>query len=264
MAKYAQRLDYARLAEVLHERDMVDSASLGELLQTSAEGGTPFPVALVSAKLVGDWDLSRIVCEIFNLPFLPIDVAIPDLDAAAGLDEEFLVKNGLVPIGRFGQTLTISMPGIVPADVLGLMSAMADLVILPTVGTVHTNRRWLEDNLAKAPAAALPAKVKGSGNKADWRNLFDDADAAVQSELGDDIPPEELEELVGLVEADIADIDELEAALDLSTLEVAAASLEDYELDEALDTLSDAASDSSSSTDSGGSLHDLPPSPDFG
>ena len=109
--KQTQRLDYARLAEVLHERRMADLESIRELLH---QGGA-FPEALVSTSLVADWDLSRVVCEIFSLPFLPVELVDPDPAAREGIDKQFLIQHGLIPMGRFGQVLTVCMPGMVPA-----------------------------------------------------------------------------------------------------------------------------------------------------
>lgn len=182
MKKQNQRLGYQRLAEVLKERGLVEPQAIDEILQLAAQGGPAFPEALVGANLIADWELSRLVCEIFNLPFLSVDIAAPDPGALEGLDRGFLVQTGLVPLVRFGKLLTIAMPAIVPAETLGLLSARTDFTILPVVGTVNTNRRWIEDNLnleVHAPAAPQLA----SSLDADWSNLFDAADAAVLAEL---------------------------------------------------------------------------------
>lgn len=177
-----QRLGYQRLAEVLVERELVDAQAVQDALSMGAHGGLPFPEALVTANLVADWELSRIVCELYGLAFLTVDMMEPDPEAMRDLDLAFLRENGLVPLCRHGQLLTISMPAVVPAEVLGMMAAETDFLILPVVGTVQSNRRWLESNLAPAPA--LPANA-GEELAADseWSNFFDEADAAVLSEL---------------------------------------------------------------------------------
>jgi hypothetical protein len=183
--KHNQRLDYARVAEVLADRGLVEPQALREALQFSGQGNLPFPEALVSANLVQDWELSRVVCELYNLPFLTVDVIDPDPKALKGIDPTFLVENGLVPIGRFGQVLTICMPALVPADVLGMLAAQTDLFVLPVVGTVRTNRKWLESNLQVQPPAAVPqAHPKANAEEAgEWGSIFDAGDAAVLLEL---------------------------------------------------------------------------------
>ncbi len=155
---------------------MVDPTILRELLAQAQTQGGGFTEALVVTGHVSDWDLSRIVCEIFQLPFLPVSAIEPDPGASDGLDKDFLRQHALVPMGRYGQVLTISMPALVPADVLGMLAAESDLVVLPVVGSVQTNRAWVEERLAPKP-------VKGAKGKANWDEIFDDADAAVLLDL---------------------------------------------------------------------------------
>lgn len=189
--KHTQRLDYARLAEVLQDREIADASVVRECLNQCTAEGASFPHALVGNGIVADWDLSCMVCEVYNLPFLPVDVGRPNPAALEGLDPSFLLKNGLVPLGRFGQVLTVAMPALVPADILGLLASQTDLVILPVVGTVETNHRWLEENLSTGGAGASESADKKKASGA-WGDMFDSADAAVLSDIQvlDDIPGE--------------------------------------------------------------------------
>lgn len=187
MAKTNQRLEYSRLAEVLAERGLVDPQALREALQWSGKGNLPFPEALVQANLVADWELSRLVCELYGLPFLPVDMVEPDAKAREGIEVQTLVENCIVPISRFKQVLTIAMPAMVPADVLGLLASETDLHLLPVVGTVRTNRVWLEKHVQGPPQAALPAATSDVDDPTgEWSNIFDAADAAVLLELHKD------------------------------------------------------------------------------
>lgn len=172
--KHHQRLDYSRLAEVLHERGVANVDAIRELLQQSREGGMPFCEALVTTNLVPDWDLSRIVCETFSLPFLPVDMVEPSEKVRTEVDIKLFRSHQIVPIDRFGQVLTVIMPALVPADVLALVAAASDLVVLPLVGTVETNRRWILEHLGSAKTA----DIEGG-----WSNLFDQADAEVTAAL---------------------------------------------------------------------------------
>jgi hypothetical protein len=182
--KSSQRLDYARLSEVLAERGMCEPQALREALNFSGRGHSPFAEALVNAKLVADWELSRIVAELYNLPFMPVDMCEPDPKARAGIDINFLIENGLVPLARFGQVVTVAMPGMVPAEILGLLAAETDLYVLPVVGTVQSNRRWIEMNLQEALRSALPVITPEAQQQAnEWGNIFDAGDAAVLLDL---------------------------------------------------------------------------------
>lgn len=173
--KNSYRLDYTSLAEVLGQRTLVEPQRLKLALQTSLSGPIPFPEVLVVDNLIGDWDLSRVVCEIFGLPFLPVDLYTPSMDALNGLDQEFLRKHRLVPLSRHKRVLTICMPGLVSAEVLGLLASTADLHVVPVVGSVNSNNKWLAENMA-APDIVGP---EGQGGPGDWNKIFDEGDAAV-------------------------------------------------------------------------------------
>ncbi len=191
--KFTQRLDYNRLAEALTERDMVTLASVQELLKASNEGGQPFPEALVESNLIPDWDLSRVVCDVFHLPFLPMDQAKPNKELIDLFDRSFLQSTALVPVSRYGNVLTIAMPAIVQADTLALLSAETDLFLLPIVSTVSSNRKWLQEN--------CPVQSFGEDNS--WGDLFDEGDQAVQQTL----------------EMNVSEEAELEASFDLDSLQ---------------------------------------------
>jgi len=93
---------------------------------------------------------------------------------------EFLREHRLIPVDRFGDLLTVCMPAIVPADVLGMLAALKNLHVQPLVGTVETNNRWFEEHLPRDIAPALPHDPD------EWSEIFDEGDAAVLMELGDE------------------------------------------------------------------------------
>ena len=173
--KNSSRLDYASLAEILGQRNLVEPQRLRLALQASQSGVVPFPELLVGDGLIGDWDLSRIVCEIYGLPFLPVDLYSPSPDALNALDHDFLRKHRIVPLTRHNRVLTVCMPGLVSADVLGLLASRSELHVLPVVGSVNSNNKWLAENLA----VSAPDGADAEGNPTDWNKIFDEGDAAV-------------------------------------------------------------------------------------
>lgn len=242
--KYAQRLDDARLAEVLNERGMADLDGIREMLQAANDGGTPFCEAIVHANMVSDWDLSRVVAELFQLPFLPVNLYKPDPELWKELESPLLRESTLVPLRRFGQLLTVAMPGLVGADVLGMLAAETDYFLLPVVGTVMTNRRWIEEH-STAPAGD------------DWGSLFDEGDANVQASLDDFEPGEPTSE-------EELDLDAIEFTgegpeADGETIEPPSL-IDDLEAE----PLDDAEALPRDAGPSGGGSLDLPPPPDFG
>lgn len=247
--KHTQRLDYGRLAEVLHERGLAGLDAIRELLQLSKDGGMPFCEALVTSNLVSDWDLSKVVCETFQLPFLPVDLINPNLQALEEIDVDFFRKHQIVPVDIFGQVLTVAMPALVPAEVLAHVSALTDFVVLPMVGTVESNRRWINEHMSTGPAPDLAGG---------WESMFDAADAELAAEVGDGLGAlDDMDEPAMAGAHDPEDLG-LDAGLDLGSLDLGAI--------EALpaDDLDIEPIDDGSGADTGGTGGlDLPPMPKF-
>ncbi len=185
-SKNAQRLDEARLAEALCEQDLADAGALQELLEAAQGGGQPFCESVVSSKLVSDWELSRVAAEIFQLPFLPVDISRPDSDLWGELGSELFCSQGVVPLRRFGDLLTVALPGAVSAEVLGRLAEETGHFLMPVVGTVQTNRRWIQEQTAAEP-----------GQNKNWGTLFDEGEAAVQANLDGASGPIDPPSLVG-------------------------------------------------------------------
>ena len=198
--KSNQRLAYSTLSEVLGQRNLVDPQRLTLALQTSVQGTTPFPEVLVTEGLIGDWELSKTVCDLYSLPFLPVDITTPQEAAREGLDAEFLLHHRLVPVNRFGNLLVVSMPALVPAEVLAALTAAHGVHIVPVVGSVQSNNRWLQEHLAGEVAPALP------GSDDDWSNIFDEGNAAVLLDLeGEPVEVDESALEILTPEADFAE-----------------------------------------------------------
>ncbi len=255
--KYTQRLDYGRLAEVLHERGLAGLDAIRELLQLSQDGGMPFCEALVTSNLVSDWDLSKVVCETFQLPFLPVDLITPNPEAMEEIDVKLFHTHQIVPVDIFGQVLTVAMPALVPAEVLAHISAMTDCVVIPLVGTVESNRRWISDNMTLAPAP----EVEGG-----WESMFDAADAQVASG-NDGAAGEGLGVLddpmfsAAAVEDALPSLDE--NALDVGGLDVSSLDLGAIEALPADDLDVDVVPETDAGQNDDGSLEALPPMPEF-
>ena len=194
--KTSQKLDFSRFAEALVERGLVERDVLNHVLHQCQTTGALLPALLVNEGFVADWELSRVVCETFHLPFLTVKVYAPTSGVEEGIDPNFLRHYSLVPLDRYGEILTVAMPGLVSGDVLDALRNEETKKIIPVVGTVLTNQEWLNEHL---PSPALPgaaaSSVPGGGNEEgipllseddeEWANIFDAGDEAVQLDLGD-------------------------------------------------------------------------------
>ena len=174
------KLDNSRLADNLIDKGLIDRETVQQLMQQCQTSGRVLAEVLVREELVSDWELARICSELFHLPYLPVETYPPSDNAREGLDPNYLRQYGLVPLDRFGNLLSVSMPGIVPSNILDGLCAENGVRILPVVGSVTGNRQWLNENLPgddallEAFGAALPK------DEASWANLFDEGDEAVQ------------------------------------------------------------------------------------
>jgi hypothetical protein len=204
MAKSTNRFDYARFGEALVERSLIDRDVLSHVLRQITATRALLPEVLVRENLVSDWEVSRVACELYHLPFLPIDQYPPASTAFDGYDLAYLRHFALVPLDRFGGLVTVIMPGLVPSEVLDGLRSGQNGRVLPVVGSVASNRRWLDERFAPktpapparpvgAPAAGkaapgarppLPAAAQQASplnlDEGDWGSLFDAGDEAVK------------------------------------------------------------------------------------
>ncbi len=189
MKKSNQRFDYRRFSEQLVDRGLVDADAIHHVLQQCHATGGLLTEVLVQESLVSDWEVGRVCCELLNLPYVPVERYSPSPLALEGLDAAFLRRFCLVPLDRFGGLLTVAMPGLVPSEVLeGLRGEAAR--VLPFVGSVVSNRRWLNEHLpdpnAGKSAAGLqslkPPLPHGQGT---WADIFDAGEEAVRLDLKD-------------------------------------------------------------------------------
>ncbi|MBM3977062.1 MAG: hypothetical protein FJ299_08740 [Planctomycetes bacterium] len=195
--KVVQRLEYTRLAEALTGRGLVNATACQQILAQCTKSGEPFTELLVQSNFVADWELARIVSETFSLPFVPVDLYEPAKDVAKDLDQEFLCRHCLVPLDRIGDRLTVSMPGMVSADVLGALGTLAKATVVPLVGSVAANRAWLNTTYGRPvveesqPAVDMSLGAGGAGaqnpddpstGEGDWLTLFDNADQQVKEQ----------------------------------------------------------------------------------
>jgi hypothetical protein len=189
--KTSQKLDFGRFAEALVERGLVDREVLNHVLHQCQTTGALLPNLLVMEGFVADWELSKVVCEIFNLPFLTVKIYPPREGLAEEIDPDFLRHYSLVPLDRYGKLMTVAMPGLVSKEILDALRNEKTHKILPVVGTVLTNREWLDEHIIAPAMPTAPEKTQEDGlppltsQDEEWTNIFDAGDEAVQHDLGE-------------------------------------------------------------------------------
>jgi hypothetical protein len=178
--KHKQRLDHELLAEALRDRGLVPPKTLEHVLAQCVQSGALFTEQLVRDGVVSDWELAQLCCEKFGLAFMPVDLYEPDRELLPLFDATLLRQNALVPLDRFGNVLVVAMPCMVPSEVLDEIETRLSVRVMPVVGSVRANVRYLEENLKVSESLA---KVAEEADDGDWTNVLDMGDAAVQVEL---------------------------------------------------------------------------------
>jgi hypothetical protein len=202
--KSAHRFDYARFGDALVERGLIDQDVLNHVLRQVNTSRSLLPEVIVRENLVSDWEISRVACEIYHLPFLTVDLYPPSATAFEGYDLAYLRHYALVPLDRFGDLVTVIMPGLVPSEVLDGLRPGQGGRVLPVVGSVLSNRRWLDERFKPKGAAVAPQAARAQPAlptapspdqppalpsdtiqlvEGDWGDLFDAGDEAVQLDL---------------------------------------------------------------------------------
>jgi hypothetical protein len=191
-AKSAHRFDYSRFGEALVERGLLDRNVLQHVLQQCTATRSLLTELLVRENLVSDWELSRVACELYHLPFLTIDQYPPSATALDGYDIGYLRHYALVPLDRYAGLVTVAMPGLVPSEVLDGLRPGQNGRVLAVVGSVASNRRWLEERFA--PAAPAPSKAAGGASPLRTISMSLGKDATKAQDVQGALPAAELEE----------------------------------------------------------------------
>ncbi len=188
--KSSQKFEYRRFAEHLVDRGLADRDTINLVLEQCNSTGALLPEILVQEGHVSDWEIARVVCELYHVPFMTVEVCPPNADAMEGLDPDYLRQFGIVPLDRFGKVLTVIVPGIVPSTVLDGLVAQPGVSVIPVVGSVTSNRRWLNENLPAPEVEAMDGIAAALPDDGNWAGIFDAGEEGVQLELHDkDDPP---------------------------------------------------------------------------
>jgi len=179
--KNNQRLDHELLAETLRARGMVEPKTLEQALAACNASGALFTEQLVRDGVVSDWELAQVCCETFGLPFLPTDLYDPDLELIELFEPQTLRQTALVPLDRFGDVLVVAMPCMVPSDILDDIADRLQVKVMPVVGSVRANVRFLDEHLPDL--AGDLARVAEEADGGEWTSVLDMGDAAVQVDL---------------------------------------------------------------------------------
>ncbi|MEY3161829.1 MAG: hypothetical protein RIT25_1820 [Planctomycetota bacterium] len=189
--KGLEKLTSVRLAEVLSQKGAIPAEAITDALYAQEQTGEPFTHAILDGGHITEWDLAKIVTEVFQLPFLMAGNHSLDEETKNLLPKEVLFENLIVPLEVFDGVLTLVMPILTPFDVLNRIQRESNLEIFPYVGLLSENKKVLNENFREFAKFHEDLKKKredaamGKGGKAagDWMSIFDAGEEAIQSHL---------------------------------------------------------------------------------
>ena len=191
--KGLEKLTSIRLAEVLTHKGAVPTDVITDALYTQDRHGESFVDLLVSGGNITEWDLSKMVVENFQLPFIMAGNYEISEEARDAIPKEILFENLIVPMDKLGEIMTVIMPILTPFEVLSKIQKEAKVEVFPYVGLISENKRVLGELFKdfaewdKKHQAALEAKSRDASNDSssdgDWANIFDAGDAMVRSSI---------------------------------------------------------------------------------
>jgi len=194
--KGLEKLTSIRLAEVLTHKGAVPTDVITDALYTQDRHGESFVDLLVTGGNITEWDLSKMVVENFQLPFIMAGNYEISETARDAIPKATLFENLIVPMDKLGDIMTVIMPILTPFEVLSKIQRNCKVEIFPYVGLISENKRVLGElfkdfaKWQKEHQAALEAKSRDAVNQpadkgadGDWANIFDAGDAMVRSTI---------------------------------------------------------------------------------
>ena len=191
--KGIEKLTSIRLAELLSQKDVVPTDAITEALYTQDHLGEPFVEVIVSTGHITEWDLTKLVVEHFQLPFIMASNYEIGDEIRDRLPKEFLFTNQIVPLDAFGDVVNVVMPILTSFEVLEQIRQQCKGNVFPYVGLISENKRVLQQLFPdykewqverEASREKRRRGAKGAEKaQGDWTNIFDNADAAVRDSL---------------------------------------------------------------------------------
>lgn len=196
--KGLEKLTAIRLAEVLTEKGLVPTEAITDALYAQDKHGEPFVHVLVGGGHITEWDLSKIVAESFQLPFIMAGSLEVADEAKERLPKEVLFKNLIVPLDVFDNVVTVAMPILTPYEELSKLQRQHECDLFPYVGLTSENKKvlgemfsdfneWYKNDQERREQEANRGRGKKGGSKGDgggWMDIFDAGDQAIKQDLG--------------------------------------------------------------------------------
>ena len=208
-----ERLKRKRLGDVLVDEGVVERDVVIRALQEQQLSRRLFSDILLEDDSVAQYDLARVIVDQYQVPFLDVSTYSLHKDLIEQYPNELLHEAGVLPLDRFGKQVCFACQEIPSQAHADQLRQHTEGGMYFYVALANDIRQCLQDHApieapeeieeVQAPDGVqvfgeeqslrevLDEEVSTEAEDAAWKNLFDSADDAIMTELGqDDLPGE--------------------------------------------------------------------------
>jgi len=190
------RLKRKRLGDVLVDEGLATEEEVIAALQDQQQSGRMLSEILYEGRKVSEYDIARAIVEHCQAPFIDLRSYTLHKDLIKTMPARLLHAAGVVPMERFGDQISFACQEIPPDEVANQLKEQAPGGIYIFVASsvdiraaLHAHAPLGEDEPAEQPkvavAAGKAAPAKGSAEDQAWKELFDEANDSILTDLTD-------------------------------------------------------------------------------
>jgi len=169
-----------KLSEVLTNEGILTKTQVTEAAKYQRAPTDPLAPHLIRCGFITSWDLAKVVCMHFALPFFDLTSFKPKKETIALLEPAVLHGYGILPIDKFGKILTLAVSEALTPEVLQTIVDKTHLNPYLYVAPYDAIRSKLEEYAPYvAPDQPMPAGKTGGGmstEEGDWMAIFEEAE----------------------------------------------------------------------------------------
>lgn len=184
---FDRRSNFKKLADVLTHEGILSKTQVGEAQKYQRHPQEPLAPHLIRCGFITAWDLAKVVCIHFALPYYDLTSFNPRKEVVGLLDSSFLHGYGILPLDVFGKAITIAVAEPLAPDVLQTLVDKTQKSPFLYVAPYDLIRSKLEDVAPYSAPSAEPvvaaASTSSEVEESDWMSIFEEAEKKMK---GDD------------------------------------------------------------------------------
>ncbi len=138
------RMSKKKLGEILLQADLITQEQVEEALVEQSQTGELTGEILVRKGYVSEENIAETIAKQFSLPYISTEKYYSPPEVIDLLPVPFMQKNQIVPLDRFGNTLTIAVAGAFDDEILRKVEEMTSCQIQVYVSTISDVRTAIE------------------------------------------------------------------------------------------------------------------------